>query len=180
MNKLNLGCQVHYFDGWINQEIVTDDKDIKAEIYSDASNLPIDSGTIGFIYAGHLIEHYFPDTVDRALQEWYRVLNVGGKLVIVTPDCGKCFKMYAEGKFNIESVYQQVYGRIYAYDRPEERHHMIFDSDSLRSRVEGAVFPGRWRNIENFNFNDPPEELVPFMDTHISRSNLQLGLILTK
>jgi SAM-dependent methyltransferase len=135
-----------------------------------------------------LVEHFYPDTLPAAIAEWRRVLKFGGKLVIVTPDCGSVFKDYAVGKFDsIESVWQQVYGRIYHYDGASERHHIAFDWHQLAKMVgivkwQGVVMinSGGWSRATPFNFNAPPVELVPFMDKHISRGAYQLGIVLTK
>ena len=172
--NINLGCQIHYFDGWINQDIVVGDPNVKVDLNCNANSLPYDNDTVDFIYAGHLLEHFYPDTVLSAVREWYRVLKPGGTLIIVVPDCGEVFKSYAKREITIEQVWQQIYGRIYEYDRDSERHHIAFDREQLIDMV------GEWYMIEDLNFHNVPVELEPFMDTHISRGIYQLGIILTK
>ena len=174
--KLNLGCQIHYFDGWTNQDIVGDNPEMKVDLVCDAIKLPLEDESVDFIYAGHLIEHFYPDTLPIAIEEWYRVLKKGGKLVVITPDCGSVFKDYANGRLNIEHTWQQVYGRIYAYDIESERHHLVFDSQELNK----FFFPFNWNHMQELDFNNPPEEIAPFMDTHISRGAYQIGLTATK
>ncbi len=177
MTKLNLGCQIHYFDGWINQDIVGDDPNMKVDLICDANKLPYEDNTLDFIYAGHLVEHFYPDTLEVAIREWHRVLRPGGSLVIVTPDCGTVFRDYASGKFDsIESTWQQIYGRIYHYDRESERHHIAFDWSQLYRMCNQVS----WDRSLPLNFNVPPIELLPFMDKHISRGAYQLGIVLTK
>lgn len=180
--KLNLGCQVHYFEGWTNVDIIGDDPGIKVDLVADVGQLPtIADESVDFIYAGHLVEHFYPDTIHDAIREWFRVLKKGGKLVIVTPDCGAVFKDYAAGKFNIEATWQQIYGRINHYDTPSERHHIAFDREKLWEICMWATAPkGGWTLHEALDFNRPPADLVPFMDTHISRGAYQLGIVLTK
>lgn len=176
--KLNLGCQIHYFEGWTNIDIVDDDADMKVDIFANADTLPmIEDNSVDFIYAGHLVEHFYPDTLLRAITEWKRVLKPGGKLVIVTPDCGAIFRDYANEKLDsIEATWQQIYGRIYAYDRESERHHIAFDASTLYRLTHGI----EWNRYEEMDFLRPPKELEPFMDVHISRGAYQLGIILTK
>jgi predicted SAM-dependent methyltransferase len=177
--KLNLGCQVHYFPGWVNVDIVGDDPGIKIDLECDVSKLPYQEESVDFIYAGHLVEHFYPDTLPAAIAEWWRVLRPGGKLVIVTPDCGSVFRDYAIGKLDIEATWQQVYGRIYHYDAPSERHHIAFD----RAKLVDMVSPKGWASVESIDFNllgNMPAELVPFLGVHISNAAYQLGLIMTK
>lgn len=185
MIKLNLGCQVHYFDGWVNQDIVGYDPNIPADLVCDAAQLPYEDNSVDFIYAGHLVEHYYPNTLGAAIAEWNRVLKPGGRLVITTPDCGAVFRDYAAGKLNMEETWQQIYGRIYDYDAAPERHHIAFDSQTLWKMA--SDYPWTMKYEMNFGINEPspvgvgvPEELVPFMDVHISRGAYQIGLVLTK
>jgi SAM-dependent methyltransferase len=156
---------------------VGDDPNVKVDLACDVSVLPFEVGSVDFIYAGHLIEHFYPNQILRVLQEWHRVLKPGGRLVVVTPDCGAVFKDYARGRLpSIEAVWQQVYGRIYDYDRESERHHIAFDWDQLYKMVNSVP----WDRSVPMDFDHPPEELVPFMDIHISRGAYQLGIVLTK
>lgn len=175
--KLNLGCQVHHFDGWTNQDVVGDDPNIKAELVCDAAKLPLEDDSVDFIYAGHLVEHFYPDTLPAAIEEWRRVLKPGGRLAVLTPDCGAIMDDYALGKISIEATWQQLYGRIYHYDRESERHHIAFDYPTLLRFFNAQ---SQWQFYERIDLRHPPEELVPFMDTHISRGAYQLGLVLTK
>lgn len=174
--KLNLGCQIHYFEGWTNIDVVGDDPNIKVDLSCDVIKLPYENKNVGFIYAGHLVEHFYPDTLALAIKEWYRVLKSGGRLVIVTPDCGSVFRDYASGSLNIDHTWQQIYGRIYSTDTLSERHHIAFDQKKLIEMV--MVEP--WVRCETLDFNNPPLELLPFMDKHISRGAYQLGIVLTK
>jgi predicted SAM-dependent methyltransferase len=183
---LNLGCQIHHFDSqpdmeWVNQDVVGDDPNIKAELVCDAADLSsIPDNTFDFIYSGHLVEHFYPDTLGAAIQEWRRVLKPGGRLVIVTPDCGAVMKDYASGRLqHILQTWQQLYGRIYSYDRPEERHHIAFDEKTL-IMLTSADSRESWQAWSIVSLRFPPAELEPFMDTHISRGAYQLGIILTK
>lgn len=185
--RLNLGCQIHYFDGWVNIDIVGDDPNIKVDLACDVAKLPYEDNTVDFIYAGHLVEHFYPDKLPDIIQEWKRILKRDGKVVIITPDCGAIFRDYATGKFGIEATWQQIYGRIYSYDSAPERHHIAFDFLELAKMIgikkwQGTymIKTGGWSQAMPFNFKEPPEELVPFMDIHISRGAYQLGIVLTK
>lgn len=179
--RLNLGCQIHYFDGWVNVDIVGDDPNIKVDLNCNADTLhSIEDNSVDFIYAGHLVEHFYPDTLLRAVMEWKRVLKPNDKLVIVTPDCGTVFNDYQKGRISMQDTWQQIYGRIYAYDRDSERHHIAFDYSTLMRLTQAYDYDYEWKSSEPLDFFNPPKELEPFMDKHISRGAYQLGIILTK
>ena len=175
--KLNLGCQIHHFPGWTNVDIVGDDPNIQVEINAPAEKLPIENDSVDFIYAGHLVEHYYPDTLKLALAEWYRVLRPGGTLAILTPDCGAIMRDFASGQIGMEATWQQLYGRIYSYDRSEERHHIAFDYGTLFAETSRIFDPLK---IRPFDLQHPPQELEPFMGEHISRGAYQVGVICQK
>lgn len=177
--KLNLGCQVHYFPGWVNVDIIGDDPNIRVDLACDVSKLPYEDESVDFIYAGHLVEHFYPDTLPDAIAEWYRVLKQGARITIVTPDCGAIMRDYARGHLSMEATWQQLYGRIYHYDSPSERHHIAFDDKALMDLV-CMHLPKKWEDAQVLNFSNPPAELATFMDVHISRGAYQLGVILTK
>lgn len=177
--KVNLGCQIHHFDGWINQDIVADDKDYHLEWICDANQLPTGDNTVDFMYAGHLVEHFYPDTIEQYVREWYRVMKPGGRLFVVTPDFGRCAKLYAQGTLKMEDLFQQAFGRIYHYDRPEERHHILYDDAVLLQYMCIAPWSSATK-VDMQNPSDIPLEVREFMGTHISAGDLQLAYLFTK
>lgn len=52
----------------------------------DATVLPYDDTSVDTIYTSHLLEHFGFKEAQSALVEWYRVLKVGGKIMINVPD----------------------------------------------------------------------------------------------
>jgi len=62
----------------------------------DGLNLPFKDGTLGWVYASHLLE----DFADwwPALTEWTRVLESGGHLVILIPDRERWSAALARGQ----------------------------------------------------------------------------------
>lgn len=52
-------------------------------VCEDATKLDCQTGSLDFVYSSHLLEH-IPDT-QAALTEWWRVLKVGGYLVLYLP-----------------------------------------------------------------------------------------------
>lgn len=56
-------------------------------IYGDCTDLVrCGIGSFDVIVAGELIEHLDPADVDKALREWFRLLRLGGRLIVTTPN----------------------------------------------------------------------------------------------
>lgn len=65
--------------------------DILPECYSErvyglSTNIPIEDRVIDVITAGEFIEHLYPIDVDKTLCEFQRVLKIGGRLLLTTPN----------------------------------------------------------------------------------------------
>ena len=109
--KLNLGCGVHLFEGFINVDNsfslkdLTDKKGIyglskidkDAEfIQADMCKLPIKDNTVDYIECLEAIEHVPYMKVEKAVREMHRVLKPGGKTVIFTTDFDDIAKMWVD------------------------------------------------------------------------------------
>ena len=63
-------------------------------IVANGDDLPFRDGTLDYVLASHVIEHFF-DPV-KALREWHRVLRPGGYIFIITPHMDRMFDQYRE------------------------------------------------------------------------------------
>lgn len=66
------------------------------QLRGDARSLPIDSGSLDFVYSSHLLEDFWPWM--PVLKEWVRVLKPGGKLIILIPDRARWLAACAAGQ----------------------------------------------------------------------------------
>lgn len=55
-------------------------------IYGLSTNIPCDNSTFDVVVAGEFIEHIYPMDVDKTLAEIFRVLKIGGRLLLTTPN----------------------------------------------------------------------------------------------
>ena len=76
-------------DGYINI-----DKYSKANIRSDLRTLPFNDEKIKEIFSSHSLEHFGVFETPVVLKEWYRVLALGGKLILNIPDLESCIKNF--------------------------------------------------------------------------------------
>lgn len=88
--KLNIGSGPRRRNGYISVDRYAKGVDRQA----DAAKLPFPSGSADEILASHLIEHLLPAHQDAALKEWYRVLKLGGRLVIRCPNFNLRVRQY--------------------------------------------------------------------------------------
>ncbi|MBW4596883.1 MAG: class I SAM-dependent methyltransferase [Brasilonema angustatum HA4187-MV1] len=55
-------------------------------IYGLSTEIPCDDRTFDVVVAGEFIEHIYPMDVDKTLAEIFRVLKVGGRFMLTTPN----------------------------------------------------------------------------------------------
>ena len=83
--KLNLACGLDYRAGYVNADLYPL-PNAKVDAVFDVSSIPYADNTVDEIIASHIIEHFDAYESRKILQEWYRVLKPGGKLIVETPD----------------------------------------------------------------------------------------------
>lgn len=71
-----------------------------ARIYGLSTDIPLDDRCMDAVAAGEFLEHLYPSDVDRTLCEIQRVLKIGGRFLMTTPN-----PYYLKNWFSKESVY---------------------------------------------------------------------------
>jgi SAM-dependent methyltransferase len=109
----------------------------------DGSHLPFDDASQDAVFASHTLEHI--DDWNAILADWFRVLKIGGFLVIAVP-------------------HHQLYERkAYLPSRFNGNHKRFYTPRSLMAEIEAALPLGQWRLRslrdvdEGFNYALPPE-----------------------
>ncbi len=99
--------------------------------------------SIAAIYASHILEHFhynFNDELEKALTEWHRVLEPGGKLYLSVPNLHVLCWLYINPNLNTSDRYEIMRmmfgGQINQYDI----HRVGFDFDFLCYYLELAGF----------------------------------------
>jgi len=65
-------------------------------IVAKVERIKLKTGTVGTIYASHVLEHIPRDRAGSVLEEWHRVLRPGGKLYVSVPDLEVLFRTYLD------------------------------------------------------------------------------------
>ena len=84
--KLNIGCGRDYRDGWVNTDV---SPHVKSDYQNDIGyqDLPCQPEEFDEIYISGVLEQIGPNTnLLHAMNECWRVLKPGGKIVIVVPN----------------------------------------------------------------------------------------------
>ncbi len=143
---LHLGSQQVILPGFINFDA---NPQSPLEIKADVSNLPYSSNSVDLIYCVNLLQVFSHRKVDEVLQEWSRVLKVGGLLILVIPDMEKILLNYHLGKFSWEQVNYYLFGE---QKNEFDYHYNSFDSFSIKSHLIKAHF--RIYEVSNLDEND--------------------------
>ena len=67
------------------------------KIYGLSTDIPVANDLYDVVIAGEVLEHLYPEDIDRTLSEIFRVLKVGGRLLLTTPN-PKDIKRRVRGK----------------------------------------------------------------------------------
>lgn len=109
----------------------------------DGRTLPFPDESQDTVFASHALEH-IPD-YRQALREWFRVLRIGGHMVVAVP-------------------HQYLYERIVALpSRFNGDHQRLYTAAALMAEVEDALDPMSYRlrllhdNDADFDYTIPPE-----------------------
>lgn len=81
--RLHLGCGPKRLPGYINVDATATPA---TDVVMDILALDLPSNCVAEIYSSHMIEHLDWPDIDRALREWYRVLEPGGVMTIRCPN----------------------------------------------------------------------------------------------
>lgn len=164
MKKLHLGCGTKKREGWINVDI---DEKLNPDIVADVKDLRVfETNTIDIIECCHLLEHLTNADALTALMEWYRVLKLGGKLLIELPNLQRCVELLYEKESKESEMYAMIgiFGGSYLPDetRIDSIHQMHKSGWSLErlseelkkigfKKITNLPVTQTWRKATKFN-----------------------------
>lgn len=135
--NLHLACGEDYQEGYINVDLYPTEK-AKIDAQFDVSKIPFDDNTVDTIRALHIIEHFSFTEGQKVLNEWYRVLKPGGKLILETPDLLATCQRFVNSD---EQFRITLYRHLFAYpDLPGQIHKFLFTETQLRCQLGWAGF----------------------------------------
>lgn len=149
--RLQLGCELHLLDGWLNTDIIPPPG--RAAKLDATLPFPLPDDHFRLVYSEHMIEHIPLDAGRRMLRECHRVLRPGGRLRVVTPNLESILGLYRPDP----SPFQQRYlewsanvlkggawppDAVYVVNNfmRDWGHQFVYDARALRRCLEEAGF----------------------------------------
>jgi len=194
MKKLHLGCGRNILDGWINTDFdlvkfpsgpkhldVTNKFSIREKRKDD---IIIDDNSIDYIFSEHLIEHLTYQEGKFMLEECFRVLKVGGKVRISTPDLKFLIDIYTDDKTDLQKRYIDYSVNHEAYDISigtdtfiinnfvrDWGHTFIYDEKTLKSLFESIGFSG----VKSYLITESEDENLKNLEHITDKINIDQG-----
>ena len=150
IRKLQIGAGGNDSVGWLNSDI----EPVHKEIYLDATKpYPFPDGTFQYVFSEHVIEHVSWEAGVAMLKECYRVLAMGGKVRIITPNLKKFMQLMTHGadpegqrfiaaKLRLHGWPDTAVAEAYIFNKQvrEWGHQFLYDPATLRKSLELAGF----------------------------------------
>jgi len=117
--------------------------------------LPFEDGSAEHIYCSHALEHCAAASVPQMLQDWNRVLQTGGTVMIIVPELEACMRNFLEAPesekwgFRIEYIYGGQDHQV-----GQQLHKTGFTPPRLQSLMEAAGFVVDKIQLINNGLND--------------------------
>lgn len=134
--KIYLGSRDYKPEGYLTVDI---DPSHGPDIVADVTDLQrIASGTVQEICASHILEHLPWPMSFKALSEWGRVLEPGGRLRLAVPDLALLGAMIADGR-NAWTAAALLFG-VGRIENPLEAHQFGYTEPMLRDMLRALGF----------------------------------------
>jgi predicted SAM-dependent methyltransferase len=128
---LDIGCGANPIAGYTGVDLY-----VKADIQAPMWQLPFGDNSVDKIYSSHALEHVTKAAVVPTLKEWYRVLKVGGTLMLGVPDLEYCCRLWLAHKTN-DWYMDIIFGN---QDHVGEIHMTGFTKEIMLGYLEAAGF----------------------------------------
>ncbi len=136
-DKLNIGCGWDHREGYLNVDFLdVHGPDLVADV-RDLHMLP--SGHYNEIVAQDILEHLERAEIDPALEEWARVLAVGGRLILRVPDLLGVARLLTTNR-TIDFHHQMIHALLGTQAYNGDYHHATFTELTLRDSLHRAGF----------------------------------------
>lgn len=140
---LHLGCGTKYLPGFVN---IDANPLQKTDVWLDVRcGLPFATASVDSIYSTHMIEHLYPDELDKLLRECARVLKAGSGMRIVVPSLSNAIIAFQEKRNDwfydaFPRHFDSLGGRFSNFVFCDGQHRTAFDITYLDEVLRRAGF----------------------------------------
>jgi predicted SAM-dependent methyltransferase len=146
--KLNLGCGTDIQSGYVNIDARSmSGVDLTHDI--EQKDLPYAPGTVSEVRAIDVLEHFSFRSTERILRDWFRVLKLGGFILVQVPNIEQHIELFYAGVMDKRGRYTNGYDDAIEYfranvfggqDYPENTHKTCFTPASLSAVLSKVGF----------------------------------------
>jgi predicted SAM-dependent methyltransferase len=153
--KIHLGCGPDIRPGWLNIDLVPENRGAGTIGYAPFINhdlregLPVEEGCAAIIYSSHFFEHLPYDLGLNLMRECHRALQPGGRFRIALPDLPAIFDAYLRrdadwlslldpfvGVRDFRTIVDYVNYGVYQHGE----HKCVYDIEKLQAMLTGIGF----------------------------------------
>ncbi len=140
---LHIGCGGKYLPGFVN---IDANPRLRLDMWLDVRNgLPFRDNSVDSIYSTHMMEHFYPDELQRVLRECHRVLRPEGGMRIIVPSLGSALKAYTQRRLEwfpaqFPRHFDTLGGRFQNFIFCDGQHRTAFDFEGIQELLGRAGF----------------------------------------
>ncbi len=140
---LHLGCGTKYLPGFVN---IDANPRQRLDLWLDVRcGLPFATASVESAYSTHMIEHFYPDELEKLLRECVRVLKPGGGMRLVVPNLQSAIAAYQQKRNDwfydsFPRHFDSVGGRFSNFVFCDGQHRTAFDFSYLEEELRKAGF----------------------------------------
>lgn len=180
--RVQLGSGHKTLEGWVN---IDGNPTVRKAIYYDIrKKLPFQDESVEILFASNVLEHFYPDELEKILLEINRVAAKGSIIRIIVPSLEKSIKAYVnkDSMFfgDYPRSYKSIGGRFTNLIFTDGQHKMTFDFEFISELFIKAGFNASGILLSSFlNSRIPPqiyESLKP-LEEHFKDNCLFVEII---
>lgn len=140
---LHLGCGIRYLAGFVN---IDANPARKTDVWLDVRcGLPFADHSVDSIYSTHMIEHLYPDELEKLLRACARVLKPGGGMRIIVPSLSNAILAFQQKRHDwfyddFPRHFDSLGGRFSNFVFCDGQHRTAFDLSYLDEVLRKAGF----------------------------------------
>ena len=138
--RLNLGCGKRILKDYVNVDFPSNAYESTPDVATDIRKLPFEDNSVDEIMAIHVWEHFYLNEVNEVIEEWKRVLNPGGKLVLEMPCLDKVVEFLKQGVTHPQLTIWPLYGDPSTHKSEADLHKWCWGINALTRFLEKHGF----------------------------------------